>query len=145
MRDLSHIHDKKLSVIFVEDDGSEHGNWTLLTGIAKWQDPRLVVHRGMDFPEFPIPDATLAGIWANRVVGRSTTAAAPSNRRDMVRPPGEGAVTLYQSGRVCGRMNLRRKAPGYPGAGATKRGGTPRAAGERNPLPPRTQRVMRGA
>jgi len=59
MRDLSHIHDKKFSVIFVEEDGSEHGNWSLLTGIAKWQDPHLVVHRGMDFPEFPIPDGTL--------------------------------------------------------------------------------------
>lgn len=62
MRDLSHIHDKKMSVIFVEDDGTELGNWTLLTGIAKWRDPHLVVDRGMDFLEFPIPDATLGRV-----------------------------------------------------------------------------------
>lgn len=43
----------------VEDDGTEDGKWTVLTGVAKWRDGHLFVHRGMDFPEFPIPDGTL--------------------------------------------------------------------------------------
>jgi len=59
MTDLAYIHDKKCAVIFVEDDGTEDGAWTVLTGVAKWRDGHLFVHRGMDVPEFPIPDDTL--------------------------------------------------------------------------------------
>jgi hypothetical protein len=59
MTDFALIHDKKFAVIFVEDDGTEDGRWTILTGLAKWQDGHLFVHRGMDVPEFPIPDETL--------------------------------------------------------------------------------------
>ena len=59
MLDFTHIHDKKFAVIFVEDDGTEDGKWTVLTGVAKWRDGHLSVHRGMDVPEFPIPDDTL--------------------------------------------------------------------------------------
>ena len=59
MTDLATIHDKKFAVIFVEDDGTEHGKWTILTGVAKWRDEHLFVHRGLDVPEFPIPDDTL--------------------------------------------------------------------------------------
>lgn len=59
MLDLAHIHDKKFAVIFVEDDGTEDGAWTVLTGVAKWREGHLFVHRGMDVPEFPIPDDTL--------------------------------------------------------------------------------------
>jgi hypothetical protein len=57
--DLTHIHDKRFAVIFVEDDGTEDGNWTVLVGVAKWRNGHLFVHRGMDVPEFPIPDDTL--------------------------------------------------------------------------------------
>ena len=59
MTDLALIHHKKFAVIFVEDDGTEDGKWTVLTGIAKWRAGHLFVHRGMDVPEFPIPDDTL--------------------------------------------------------------------------------------
>ena len=59
MRDLNHIHNKKFAIIFVEDDGSEDGRWTVLAGVAKWRDEHLFVHLGMDVPEFPIPDDTL--------------------------------------------------------------------------------------
>jgi len=59
MLDFTLIHDKKFAVIFIEDDGTEHGKWTVLTGVAKWCDGHLSVHRGMDVPEFPIPDDTL--------------------------------------------------------------------------------------
>jgi hypothetical protein len=59
MPDLAHIHDKKFAVIFVEDDGTEEGACTVLTGVAKWREGHLFVHRGMDVPEFPIPDDTL--------------------------------------------------------------------------------------
>lgn len=59
MLDFTLIHDKKFAVILVEDDGTEDGAWTVLTGVAKWRDGHLFVHRGMDVPEFPIPDDTL--------------------------------------------------------------------------------------
>ena len=35
MIDLGHIHDKKFAVIFVEDDKTEDGKWTVLVGLAK--------------------------------------------------------------------------------------------------------------
>lgn len=59
MPDLAHIHSKKFAMILVEHDGTEDGDWTILTGVAKWRDGHLFVHRGMDIPEFPIPDETL--------------------------------------------------------------------------------------
>jgi hypothetical protein len=59
MIDLTHIQDKKFAVILVEDDGTEDGKWTVVTGVARWRDGHLFVHRGMDVPEFPIPDETL--------------------------------------------------------------------------------------
>jgi len=59
MTDFTLIHGKKFAVIFVEHDGTEDGKWTVLTGVAKWRDGHLFVHRGMDVPEFPVPDNTL--------------------------------------------------------------------------------------
>lgn len=59
MFDLAHLHDKKFAVILIEDDGSEDGAWIVLTGVAKWREGHLFVHRGKDAPEFPIPDDTL--------------------------------------------------------------------------------------
>lgn len=59
MIDFTHIHDKKFAVIIVEDDGMEDGKWTIFVGIAKWRDGHLFVHRGMDLPEFSIPNNTL--------------------------------------------------------------------------------------
>jgi hypothetical protein len=59
MIDFTQVHDKKFAVIFVEDDGTEDGKWTILPGIAKWRDGHLSVFRIMDVPEFPIPDDTL--------------------------------------------------------------------------------------
>src|SRR5258708_358496 len=57
--DLSHVHDRKFAVIMIEDDGSEEGDWVVLSGIAKWHGGQLTIHRGMDVPEFPIPEAAL--------------------------------------------------------------------------------------
>jgi len=57
--DLAYLHDHKFAVIMVEDDGSEDGEWVVLSGIAKWRNGTLSVHRGMDTPEFPIPDSAL--------------------------------------------------------------------------------------
>lgn len=59
MPDLSFVHDRKFAVILIEDDGSEDGAWTVLSGVAKWREGHLFVHRGLDVPEFPIPDHTL--------------------------------------------------------------------------------------
>lgn len=59
MIDFTQVHDKKFAMILVEDDGTEHGVWTVVTGIAKWREGHLFVHRGTDVPEFPIPDDTL--------------------------------------------------------------------------------------
>jgi hypothetical protein len=59
MLDFTHIHDKKFAVIFIEDDGTEDGKWTILVGVAKWRDGHLSIYRGLDAPEFPIPDDTL--------------------------------------------------------------------------------------
>lgn len=59
MIDFAEVHDKRFAVILVEDDGTEDGVWTVLTGVAKWRDGHLFVHRGMDVPEFPVPDDTL--------------------------------------------------------------------------------------
>jgi hypothetical protein len=59
MRDLSYLHDEKFAVIMVEDNGSEDGDWVVLWGIAKWRDGHVFVHRGMDTPEFPVPDNAL--------------------------------------------------------------------------------------
>ena len=59
MIDFTYIHDKKFAVIFIQDDGTEDGKWTVLTGVAKWRDGQLFVDRGMDSPEFPIPGDTL--------------------------------------------------------------------------------------
>jgi hypothetical protein len=55
MHDLAHLHDKKFAIILVEDDGTEDGEWIVLSGVAKWRGGQLFVHRGMDVPEFPIP------------------------------------------------------------------------------------------
>ena len=57
--DLAYLHDRKFAVIMVEDDGTEDGDWVVLAGVAKWRDGALSVHRGMDTPEFPIPDTAL--------------------------------------------------------------------------------------
>ena len=57
MHDLSYLHDKKFALIMVEDDGSEEGDWVVLSGTAKWRDGGLFVHRGMDVPEFPLPES----------------------------------------------------------------------------------------
>ena len=57
MQDLSYLHDKKFAVIMVEDDGSEAGDWVVFSGVAKWRDGELFVHRGMDVPEFPVPES----------------------------------------------------------------------------------------
>lgn len=62
MLDFTIVHNKKFAVIFVEDDGTDDGAWTVLTGVAKWRDGHLFVHRGMSVPEFPIPDDTLARV-----------------------------------------------------------------------------------
>lgn len=59
MIDLAFIHNKRFSIIFVEDDGTEEGRWIVVTGIAKWREGHLFVQRSIDFPEFPIPDDTL--------------------------------------------------------------------------------------
>ena len=59
MIDLTHIHDKKFAMILFQDDGTEDGQWTVVAGVAKWRDGHLFVHRGMDIPEFPVPDDTL--------------------------------------------------------------------------------------
>lgn len=59
MIDFTEVHDKKFAVIFIEDDGTEDGKWTILVGVAKWRDGHLSVFRSVDVPEFPIPDATL--------------------------------------------------------------------------------------
>lgn len=59
MIDFTQVHDKNFAVIFVEDDGTEDGKWTILVGVAKWRDGHLSVFRSMDVPEFPIPDDTL--------------------------------------------------------------------------------------
>ena len=59
MTDFTHVHDKKFAVILVEDDGTKDGKWTVVTGVAKWRDGHLFVHRAMDVSEFPIPDETL--------------------------------------------------------------------------------------
>lgn len=59
MPDLAHIHDKKFAVIIVEDNGTENGAWYVLAGVAKWRDGHLFVDRGIDAPEFSIPDDTL--------------------------------------------------------------------------------------
>ncbi len=58
MHDLAYLHDKKLAVILVEDDGTEAGDWVVLAGVAKWRGGQLFVHGGMDVPEFPIPEET---------------------------------------------------------------------------------------
>jgi hypothetical protein len=57
--DLAYLHDRKFAVIMVEDDGTEDGDWVVLSGIAKWRDGQLTIDRGMDVPEFPIPDTAL--------------------------------------------------------------------------------------
>ena len=57
--DLAYLHDCKFAVIMVEDDGTENGDWVVLSGIAKWRDGQLTIDRGMDVPEFPIPDTAL--------------------------------------------------------------------------------------
>ena len=59
MPDLSFVHDRKFAVILIEDDGSEDGSWTVLSGVAKWREGHLFVYRGLDVPEFPVPDHTL--------------------------------------------------------------------------------------
>lgn len=59
MIDFTQVHEKKFAVIFVEDDGTEDGKWTILVGVARWREGRLFVFRGLDVPEFPVPDDTL--------------------------------------------------------------------------------------
>jgi len=59
MPDLAHVHGKKLAIILVDDDGTQAGEWVVITGTADWRDGHLFVHRGMDVQEFPIPDETL--------------------------------------------------------------------------------------
>ena len=43
----------------VDDNGTEDGEWIVLTGIANWKNGHLSVYRGEDTPEFPVPDNTL--------------------------------------------------------------------------------------
>ena len=62
MPDFTHIHDKRIAVIFVEDDKTEDGKWTVQMGVAKGHAAHLFVYRGHDVPEFPIPDDTLARV-----------------------------------------------------------------------------------
>lgn len=59
MFDFSRLHNKMLAVLLVEGYHTDDGRWTMLLGQAKWEDGHLYVHRGMDVPEFPIPDDTL--------------------------------------------------------------------------------------
>ena len=59
MHNLDHLHGKKFVVILVEDDDTEDGEWIVLAGVAEWRGGQLLVHRGMDVPEFPIPEETL--------------------------------------------------------------------------------------
>jgi hypothetical protein len=59
---LAHFQDKKFAVILVKDKGAKDSDVVVLTGIAKWRDGRLFVHRGMGLPEFPIPDEMLGRI-----------------------------------------------------------------------------------
>jgi hypothetical protein len=59
MPDLAHLHDKKFAIIMVDDDGTEDGDWVVVSGIAKWRDGHLFAFRGSQTPEFPIPDDTL--------------------------------------------------------------------------------------
>jgi hypothetical protein len=59
MQDLSHLHDKKFAIIMIEDDGSEEGDWVVISGFAKWRNGHLFLHREMDIPEFPVPDEAL--------------------------------------------------------------------------------------
>jgi hypothetical protein len=62
MHDLAHLHDKKLAVILVGDDGTEDGEWIVLAGVAKWRGGQLFMHRGMNAPEFLIPEETVERI-----------------------------------------------------------------------------------
>src|SRR4051794_12458922 len=55
-QDLSYLDGQKFAAIMIEDKGAAEAEWVVLSGIAKWRDGQLFVHRGMDVPEFPIPD-----------------------------------------------------------------------------------------
>ena len=55
MQDFAHVDGKKFAVVFVEDDDSQ---W-LMSGVAKWRDGHLLVHRGKDVADFLVPDETL--------------------------------------------------------------------------------------
>jgi hypothetical protein len=54
--DLAYLDDQKFAAIMIDDDGVKEAEWVVLSGIAKWRDGQLFIHRGMDIPEFPIPE-----------------------------------------------------------------------------------------
>lgn len=59
MIDLAYVSEKKFAVLFCEECEGKDDEWHLLTGVAKWREGNLFVHRGMDLPEFWIPTHAL--------------------------------------------------------------------------------------
>lgn len=55
MPDLSLLQHRPFTVALVFDDGSEQGDIRLLTGIAEWRDPQLLIHPTNGLEDFIIP------------------------------------------------------------------------------------------
>ena len=100
MHDLSYLHNTRFAVIMVEDDGSEDGEWVMFSGIAKWRDGELFVHRGIEVPEFPIPESTFHRIKPVAAEVRNILGDADYSVTCLVGPipPDVDPTTLWHTG-----------------------------------------------
>ena len=76
MNDLAYLAEKKFAVLFCEESEDKDDAWHLLTGVAKWRDGSLYVHRGMDLPEFLVPKETLDRVKPTKPEMRETVNGA---------------------------------------------------------------------